>query len=189
MIGLALRGMLGGFGLDMVPPELGRGVFAGAELLEGAELLGPPPTPPLFAGLLELEAEAAGLPAELLAAVAAVMSDWRPDHQGGLMGLPAELGGELRATLDELIARDQDAGRRVQQNVETAALRIRMYRRDPGGLAGALVRYVRESMPEAPEPEARRVAGHILGAYVAYMARNVPAEGWEAIRSLARGAG
>lgn len=189
MIGGLMRmaGIGGGLGLGAVPPELAMGLSAGLELAAGAELLGPPPVPPLYAGLLELEGEAAGIPADLLAAVAAVLTGWRPDAVGGLMGLPAELGAETRASLEDLISRDFEAARRVRANVEAAALRLRLYRRDPGGLAGALVRYVREADPDLEEPDARRIAGEIAGAALIYLARRTPADRWEMIGELLGG--
>lgn len=196
MIAAALsRFMPGGGDLATVAPRLLDGLpdayREAATVLrdvgEYSDSIGPAEPPQIFEALFDQAAKAHDLPSLLLAAVAAVLSDFRADLNTagriGLMGLPRFIAGGERqtATVDELISAEPAAVEAVRNNVELAARVLvagKQAFEGKGGTAAAVYHYCREA-PGPREGEARDAAAMIIATYTLYLVRSARADARE----------
>lgn len=183
-----VMGMLAG-----AAPEMRVTAATIAELLEGAEHIGPRSSPAVLAPLFAVVGQNAGIPPQLLAAIAHVATGNNPAHQDdhsiGMMGVP--LAGlpviECKpcahcATIDEIAAGVPIALERLRHNVVTAAAELITLRKQHGGLSAALVEYGRAAGATDPQ----QWAGDVVLAMLVYQARAMSADGRAGISSALR---
>lgn len=132
------------------------------DLVDAAGDVGPVSPGPAVQQLLELAAEAHGIPGELLAAIAATLTQYDPAYRApGRAGLLALPGGVPLDPAD-LARRDGTALDALQAHADAAAALLAELR-DADGLARAIAAY-------APSPAA---AAAIVGAFVLQLARQL----------------
>jgi hypothetical protein len=165
---------------------------AGAlELLAGAALFGPPDAPPYLRQLIADTAARHGLPASVLAGVAAASSGYDPGYSDpgrvGLFGLARTAAGYSPeahlAERGDLARRDPDAIAALLEHADCAAARLaELRRRSPAALAGALVLYFMEG--GELEEDARERAALVGAVAVLTFARAIPGDAWDGLRGV-----
>lgn len=181
--------MIGSIGtaalVSRIPPDVRAGLRAAAEVVQGADLVGPPPLPRLWRALFDAASREFGsVVGSLLPALAWVLARYRPDAVGekraGIVGCPVgpgETAAAYVATVDELGARDVDAWGRVERAVSLGAGRLAgLIERD--GLVRGLYQYVEagEGGDLVDAPEMRELVGRILGVWLIEHAKAIPSD-------------
>lgn len=183
MSGALLSMLAGGLRADGV----GNVVRVLADVGAGAhEVLEPrDQVPDVFRPLFRRIAAKHAIPAEVLAAVACVVSrynaNWQDEAEGtpvrvGLLGarIPADHVLEFRARADELLDGDADAAGRVARAVDVGAAQLAELVARRRSLVPAVVEYI------GNKHDAQRA----LALALVYMADSVPADRWQQLRAL-----
>lgn len=176
--------------LGAVPREVRGAAAAVAEVGEAAEVLGIALPPAIFAELFQREAARAGIPAELLEAVAGTLTGYRPDAledgRGGLMGFPGA-GADRVVSIDAILSRDPAALATLEAAVREAAERIAAAR-ERAGLGTAIAEYVAGGVcgvvGRAESERCRRDTAAVVGAFIAALARRIPGDRFALLREM-----